>query len=269
MLLPTALALELVHTFSLVHDDLPAMDDDDLRRGLPTTHVRYGEDVAILVGDALLSAAFELVAERRGVTGRPARGRGSARARDGARGHDRRAVPRRARARGDRRGGPAAPAPHEDRGAARGGRRLRGAARRAAGRGRRGARRLRVRARAALPDRRRRARRDRVGRDARQDGRKGRPARPPHLRERARRRRRARARRALRAGRARRARPGAGGDGRARGRARCRRPANLRGPRAGRALNDEGPFSPDVPGERWPLVAVPRAVARGGWRRSL
>jgi geranylgeranyl diphosphate synthase type II len=63
-LLPTALALELVHTFSLVHDDLPAMDDDHLRRGLPTTHVRYGEDVAILVGDALLAAAFELVAER-------------------------------------------------------------------------------------------------------------------------------------------------------------------------------------------------------------
>jgi geranylgeranyl diphosphate synthase type II len=63
-LLPTALALELVHTFSLVHDDLPAMDDDHLRRGLPTTHVRYGEDVAILVGDALLAAAFQLVAEQ-------------------------------------------------------------------------------------------------------------------------------------------------------------------------------------------------------------
>jgi geranylgeranyl diphosphate synthase type II len=63
-LLPTALALELVHTFSLVHDDLPAMDDDHLRRGLPTTHVRYGEDVAILVGDALLAAAFQLIAER-------------------------------------------------------------------------------------------------------------------------------------------------------------------------------------------------------------
>jgi geranylgeranyl diphosphate synthase type II len=63
-LLPIALALELVHTFSLVHDDLPAMDDDHLRRGQPTTHVRYGEDVAILVGDALLAAAFQLVAER-------------------------------------------------------------------------------------------------------------------------------------------------------------------------------------------------------------
>jgi geranylgeranyl diphosphate synthase type II len=70
-LLPMALALELVHTFSLVHDDLPAMDDDDLRRGLPTTHVRYGEDVAILVGDALLATAFRLVAEWEG--GDPAR----------------------------------------------------------------------------------------------------------------------------------------------------------------------------------------------------
>jgi geranylgeranyl diphosphate synthase type II len=67
-LLPTALALELVHTFSLVHDDLPAMDDDHLRRGQPTTHVRYGEDVAILVGDALLAAAFQLVAERQAGT---------------------------------------------------------------------------------------------------------------------------------------------------------------------------------------------------------
>jgi geranylgeranyl diphosphate synthase, type II len=62
-LLPTALALELVHTFSLVHDDLPAMDDDDLRRGLPTTHKRYGEDVAILVGDALLARAFQVLIE--------------------------------------------------------------------------------------------------------------------------------------------------------------------------------------------------------------
>jgi geranylgeranyl diphosphate synthase type II len=60
--LPAALALELVHTFSLVHDDLPALDDDDLRRGRPTTHVRYGEDVAILAGDALLNAAFAVLA---------------------------------------------------------------------------------------------------------------------------------------------------------------------------------------------------------------
>ena len=53
-LLPAACALELVHTFSLVHDDLPALDDDDLRRGQPSAHVRFGEAVAILSGDALL-----------------------------------------------------------------------------------------------------------------------------------------------------------------------------------------------------------------------
>jgi len=61
--LPAALALELVHTFSLVHDDLPALDDDDLRRGRPTAHVQYGEAVAILAGDALLNGAFTLLAE--------------------------------------------------------------------------------------------------------------------------------------------------------------------------------------------------------------
>ena len=53
-----------MHTFSLVHDDLPAMDDDELRRGRPTTHVRYGEDAAVLVGDALLNGAYGLVLER-------------------------------------------------------------------------------------------------------------------------------------------------------------------------------------------------------------
>jgi geranylgeranyl diphosphate synthase type II len=62
--LPAALALELVHTFSLVHDDLPALDDDALRRGRPTAHVVYGEDVAVLAGDALLNHAFALVCER-------------------------------------------------------------------------------------------------------------------------------------------------------------------------------------------------------------
>jgi geranylgeranyl diphosphate synthase, type II len=56
--LPSALALELVHTFSLVHDDLPAMDDDDERRGRPTAHVAFGEAVALLAGDALLTEAF-------------------------------------------------------------------------------------------------------------------------------------------------------------------------------------------------------------------
>jgi geranylgeranyl diphosphate synthase, type II len=59
-LLPAACSLELVHTFSLVHDDLPALDDDDLRRGQPSSHVRFGEDVAILAGDALLAEAFRL-----------------------------------------------------------------------------------------------------------------------------------------------------------------------------------------------------------------
>src|SRR5215216_1933829 len=58
--LPAACSLELVHTFSLVHDDLPALDDDDLRRGQPSAHVRFGEDVAILAGDALLTEAFRL-----------------------------------------------------------------------------------------------------------------------------------------------------------------------------------------------------------------
>jgi geranylgeranyl diphosphate synthase, type II len=58
--LPAAAALELVHSFSLVHDDLPALDDDDERRGRPTAHVRFGEGVAILAGDALLAEAFRL-----------------------------------------------------------------------------------------------------------------------------------------------------------------------------------------------------------------
>ncbi len=58
--LPAAAALELVHTFSLVHDDLPAMDDDDERRGRPSTHVAFGEGVALLAGDALLAEALRL-----------------------------------------------------------------------------------------------------------------------------------------------------------------------------------------------------------------
>jgi geranylgeranyl diphosphate synthase, type II len=66
--LPLAGAIELIHTYSLIHDDLPAMDDDDLRRGRPTCHVRYGEDVAILAGDALYAEAFRhLLTEQRGV----------------------------------------------------------------------------------------------------------------------------------------------------------------------------------------------------------
>jgi len=67
--LPTATAMELIHTYSLVHDDLPAMDDDDLRRGRPTNHKVYGEAVAILAGDALLTKAFELIARNAKIPG--------------------------------------------------------------------------------------------------------------------------------------------------------------------------------------------------------
>jgi geranylgeranyl diphosphate synthase type II len=59
--LPLAAAIELIHTYSLIHDDLPAMDDDDLRRGQPTCHVAFGEDVAILAGDGLYAEAFGLL----------------------------------------------------------------------------------------------------------------------------------------------------------------------------------------------------------------
>jgi geranylgeranyl diphosphate synthase, type II len=62
-LVRTACAFELIHTYSLVHDDLPAMDDDDLRRGRPTCHVKFGEATAILAGDALQALAFQAVAE--------------------------------------------------------------------------------------------------------------------------------------------------------------------------------------------------------------
>lgn len=62
-LLPTAAAIELTHTYSLIHDDLPAMDDDDLRRNRPTCHIVYGEDIAILAGDALFAEAVRLICE--------------------------------------------------------------------------------------------------------------------------------------------------------------------------------------------------------------
>jgi geranylgeranyl diphosphate synthase type II len=61
--LKTACALEMIHTYSLIHDDLPAMDDDDLRRGKPTNHKVFGEAMAILAGDGLLTYAFEAVAQ--------------------------------------------------------------------------------------------------------------------------------------------------------------------------------------------------------------
>lgn len=62
--LPTACALEMIHTMSLIHDDLPAMDNDDYRRGKLTNHKVYGEDIAILAGDGLLAYAFEFIADR-------------------------------------------------------------------------------------------------------------------------------------------------------------------------------------------------------------
>jgi geranylgeranyl diphosphate synthase, type II len=69
--LPAAAAIELIHTYSLIHDDLPAMDDDDLRRGKPTSHVKFGEDVAILAGDGLFAESMRLFVERQ--RGEPAR----------------------------------------------------------------------------------------------------------------------------------------------------------------------------------------------------
>jgi geranylgeranyl diphosphate synthase type II len=64
--LPVAAAVELIHTYSLIHDDLPCMDDDDERRGVPSVHVVFGEAVAVLAGDALLAVAFEVLADAKG-----------------------------------------------------------------------------------------------------------------------------------------------------------------------------------------------------------
>src|SRR5262245_34196282 len=61
-ILPVASALEMAHTYSLIHDDLPAMDDDDFRRGMPSCHKKFGEAIAILAGDALLTLTFETIA---------------------------------------------------------------------------------------------------------------------------------------------------------------------------------------------------------------
>lgn len=68
----TAVAIELIHTYSLIHDDLPAMDDDVLRRGKPTCHVAYDEATAILTGDALLTLAFQMLAAQEGAADVPA-----------------------------------------------------------------------------------------------------------------------------------------------------------------------------------------------------
>ena len=84
--LPAAAAIELIHTYSLIHDDLPAMDDDELRRGRPTCHVAYGENVAILAGDGLLAEAYNLVLNRQ--AGEPRRLVGALREISGAIGVD-------------------------------------------------------------------------------------------------------------------------------------------------------------------------------------
>jgi geranylgeranyl diphosphate synthase type II len=67
--MPAACALEYIHTYSLIHDDLPAMDNDDYRRGMLTSHKKFGEDVAILAGDALLTEAFGLLAANAAIKG--------------------------------------------------------------------------------------------------------------------------------------------------------------------------------------------------------
>ena len=67
--LPAACAMEMIHTYSLIHDDLPAMDDDDFRRGNPTNHKVFGEAIAILAGDALLTEAFKLISDPRFANG--------------------------------------------------------------------------------------------------------------------------------------------------------------------------------------------------------
>lgn len=61
--LPFAAALEMIHTYSLIHDDLPCMDDDDMRRGMPSCHIRFGEEYALLAGDGLLTRAFGVIAQ--------------------------------------------------------------------------------------------------------------------------------------------------------------------------------------------------------------
>jgi len=66
-ILPVSAAIEMVHTYSLIHDDLPAMDDDDFRRGVPSCHKKFGEATAILAGDALLTLAFETISRCRGI----------------------------------------------------------------------------------------------------------------------------------------------------------------------------------------------------------
>ncbi len=174
-LLPAGCSLELVHTFSLVHDDLPALDDDDLRRGQPSSHVRFGEDVAILAGDALLAEAFrlalrypspdvarELAEATLGMIGGPVPRRH----------HRRRARHRRSQA-APRAQDRQAPSSRRDHGDRRRGPLGRGASPLAG---------FRRRARRALPDRRRHPRRDRDGGGAGKDAGEGRGGRQGDVR---------------------------------------------------------------------------------------
>ena len=187
-LMPLACAVEMIHTYSLIHDDLPAMDDDDLRRGKPTSHKVFGEAIAILAGDALLTRAFHLMAEVPRGLGRRARPPPRPRHGDPRRGlrHDR---PHRRPGDGPRVGGPSASTPRPS-SACTGPRRGR-SSRPACGAGRSSAapagedagaaRALRLRDRPRLPGRGRRARRDggrgAAGQDRGQG--RGRAARPP------------------------------------------------------------------------------------------
>ena len=113
--LPLAGAIELIHTYSLIHDDLPAMDDDALRRGQPTCHVKFGEDVAILAGDGLYAEAFHhLLTHQRAAPERVLARSRRARRCDRRQRHGRRAVCRREPAHAVRRRCSAPPARAED-----------------------------------------------------------------------------------------------------------------------------------------------------------
>ncbi len=69
--IPFAVALEMIHTYSLVHDDLPCMDNDDMRRGMPSCHIKYGEEYALLAGDGLLTRAFGVIAQSEAAKSNP------------------------------------------------------------------------------------------------------------------------------------------------------------------------------------------------------
>ena len=191
--LRTAAAVECVHAYSLVHDDLPCMDDDDMRRGKPTVHKVWDEATAVLAGDALQTLAFEVItAPQSAIDPRAAGAAGLAAGAGGGRArHGRRAGARHrgggrrgaARPRGDDR-----PAGAEDRGAVRLGGRVGGDPRAV---GSRAAAALRGGARARLPDPRRHARRRGRRRGGRQAARQGRRAGQGDLRLAARARRRA------------------------------------------------------------------------------